>query len=173
MATSKRTIERLAKSLASWEHGLARLGECIAHFQRVDEALNICVSALIGRSRKIGDIVASEMSFRSKVSVYSALCHSALGVAKLPEELRDLVARLHWAEQERNTISHSLWDASKKKPNTIRREKTSSKRGRLTITVELLTPEDLEDLGQIFEGVATDLVYLTGKHIRKIRGRLR
>jgi hypothetical protein len=104
MAVSKRTIERWAKSLTSWEHGLARLGECVAHFQRIDEAPNICISALIGRGRKIGEIVTSEMSFRAKIAVYPALCHHALGVEKLPQELRELVARLHWAEQERNTI---------------------------------------------------------------------
>jgi hypothetical protein len=173
MGPSKRTIERWAKSLASWEHGLARLGECVAHFQRIDEALNICISALIGRSRKIGEIVTSEMSFRGKVAVYSALCHHALGVENLPEDIRGLVARLHWAEQERNTISHSLWDASKKNPNAIRREKTSSKKGRLKVTEELLTPEDLEELGHLFEGIATDLFYLSAKHIPKLEGKLR
>src|SRR5262245_25925169 len=92
MGVSKRRIERWAKSITSWEHGLARLGECVAHFQRIDEALNICISALIGGSRKIGEVVTSEMSFRAKIAIYSALCHHALGVEKLPQELSDLVA---------------------------------------------------------------------------------
>ena len=172
VATSKRTIQRLAMSLTSWEHGLARLGECVAHFQRIEEALNICISALIGRSWKVGQIVTSEMSFRAKIAVYSALCHHALGAEKLPEDLRELVARLHGAEQERNTISHSLWDASEKFPETIRREKTSSNKGRLTTTEEHLTPEDLEELGRLFEGIVTDLFYLTSKHIPKLEGKL-
>jgi hypothetical protein len=173
MGTSRKEIERAAESLASWEHGLARLGECVAHFQRIDEALNICISALIGSDRKVGEIVASEMSFRAKISVYSALCHNALRVEKLPQDLIELVSRLHWAEQERNALSHSLWDASEDNPGTIRREKTSSKRGKLTVVEENLTPEDLEELGKLFEGVATDLFYLTGKHIPKIEAKLR
>ena len=172
MAISKRALEKLTTSLASWEHGLARLGESVAHFQRVDEALNICISALIGRSRKIGEIVTSEMSFRAKIAVYSALCHHTLRVDKLPDDLRELVSRLHWAEQERNTISHSLWDASEKFPDTIRREKTSSKKGRLTVTEEHVTPDDLEELGRLFEGIATDLFYLTAKHVPKLEDKL-
>ena len=173
MGTSKREIERAAQSLASWEHGLARLGECVAHFQRIDQALNICISALIGNSRKVGEIVTSEMSFRAKISVYSALCHNALRLENLPKDLDELVSRLRWAEQERNTLSHSLWDASEDDPDTIRREKTSSKRGKLTVVEETLTPDELEELGRLFEGVATDLFYLTGKHIPKIETKLK
>jgi hypothetical protein len=94
-------------------------------------------------------------------------------VEKLPQELRDLVSRLHWAEQERNTIAHSLWDASEKNPNAIRREKTSSKKGRLTVVEEYLTPEDLEELGRLFEGVVTDLFYLSVRHIPKLERKLR
>ncbi len=172
MAPSKRTIQRWATSLQSWENGLARLGECVAHFQRVEQALSICISALIGRSRKVGEIVTSEMSFRAKVAVYSALCHHALDTDELPRDLRQLVARLYWAEQERNTISHSLWDASEEFPEAVRREKTSSKKGRLNKTQEYLTPDDLEELGRLFEGIATDLFYLTAKEIPKIDGKL-
>lgn len=172
MATSKRLIQRWATALLSWEHGLARLGECLVQFQRIEEALSICISALIGGSREVGAIVTSEMSFRAKVAVYSALCHHALRAEQLPEDLRQLVARLHWAEQERNTIAHSLWEASEKLPETIRREKTSSHKGRFTTTVEQVTPEDFQDLGNLFEGIATDLFYLTATHIPKLRRRL-
>jgi hypothetical protein len=112
------------------------------------------------------------MSFRAKVAVYSALCHHALGVEKLPRDLQELVSRLHWAEQERNTIAHSRWDASEKVLGTIRREKTSSHRGRFTTTVEHVTPEDLEDLRDLFEGIVTDLLYLTATYIPRLRRRL-
>jgi hypothetical protein len=172
VTTSKRTIQRWAADLLSWEHGLARLGECLAHFQRIEEALSISISALMGGSRKIGEIVTSEMSFRAKVAVYSALCHHALRAEKLPQDLQQLVGRLHWAEQERNTIAHSVWDVSEKYPETMRRAKTSSKRGRLAKTEEHLTPEDLEDLTSLFEGIVTDLFYLTATHIPRLRRRL-
>lgn len=60
----------------------------------------------------------------------------------------------------------------RKFPDTIRREKTSSKKGRLTVTEEHLTPDDLEELGRLFEGIATDLFYLTSKHIPKLEDKL-
>ena len=71
-------IQQWATTLLSWKHGVARLGECLVEFQRIEEALNICTSALIGGSRKVGEVVTSEMSFRAKIAVYSALCHHAL-----------------------------------------------------------------------------------------------
>jgi hypothetical protein len=163
MATSKRTLQRWAADLLAWERGLARLGECLAYFQRIEEALSLAIAALMGSSRKIGEIVTSEMSFRAKIAVYSALCHHALRAEKLPEDLQQLVGRLHWAEQERNTIVHSLWDISEKYPETMQREKTSSKRGRIAKTEEHLTPEDLEDLRDLFDGIVADLFYLTAK----------
>ena len=70
---SKKKIEKLALALTSWENGLARLGECMIEFQRIEDALSICISAMIGRNRKIGEIVTCEMSFRAKVSIFSAL----------------------------------------------------------------------------------------------------
>jgi len=167
-----RTLQRGARVLLSWEHGVARLGECLVWFQRIEDSLSICISALIGSSRRVGAIVTSEMSFRAKIAVYSALCHHALRAERLPEDLRQLVARLHWAEQERNTIAHSLWDASEKLPDTIRREKTSSHKGRFTMTAEHFTPEDLEDLKDLFEGIVTDLSYLTAMFIPRLRRRL-
>ena len=173
MTYSKRTIEKWAKSLTSWERGVARLGECIAHFQWVEEALNICISALIGSSRKVGRIVTSEMSYRAKIAVYSSLCHHVLGLNELPEDLRELISRLHWAEQERNALAHSLWGVSEKDPNVVRREKTTSRKGRFVATEEFLTPDELQDLGDLFEGVATDLFYLSALYIPKLKRKLR
>jgi DNA-binding MarR family transcriptional regulator len=169
---AQRTTQRAAKVLLSWEHGLARVGECLVWFQHIEAALSTCISAFTGGSRKVGEIITSEMSFRVKVAVYSALCHHALRVEKLPQDLQQLVARLHWAEQERNTIAHSRWDANEKAPETIRREKTSSHRGRFTTTVEHVTSEELEDLRNLFEGIVTDLFYLTATYIPRLRRRL-
>ena len=66
-------VEGWATAMLSWEHGLARLGECLVWFQRIEETLSFAISALMGTSRKVGEIVTSEMSFRAKVAVYSAL----------------------------------------------------------------------------------------------------
>ena len=68
----RKEIDKLVQALTSWEQGLARLGECIVQFQVIEDALSICISAMIGRSRKVGGIVTSEMSFRARLSVYGA-----------------------------------------------------------------------------------------------------
>ncbi len=150
---------------------MEHLGECIAYFQHIDQALNMCITDLVGCSRKVGKILTTEMSFREKVCVYSALCHHALGTQKLPDDLNELVQRLNWAEQERNKMSHSTWDVSDKLPETILRKKTSAKKGLISTMEEHYTPEDLEELRDLFEGIITDLFYLTQKHIPKLLGK--
>jgi hypothetical protein len=168
----RKKIDKLVQALTSWEEGLARLGECIVQFQRIEDALSICISAMIGRNRKVGEIVTSEMSFRARVSVYGALFLHSLKVEALPQDIVELIRRLHWAEQERNTLVHSLWDASESKPDSIRREKKAIRKRVFSIAQEHFTPEDLDDLTHLFEGIITDLFYLTSEHLPKLQGNL-
>ena len=168
----RKKLDKLVQALTSWEEGLARLGECIVQFQWIEDALSICISAMIGRSRKVGEIVISEMSFRARVSVYGALFLHSLKAEALPEDILELIQRLHWAEQQRNTLTHSLWDASESKPDSIRREKKAIRKRVFGIAEEHFTPDDLDDLNRLFEGIITDLFYLTSKHLPKIEGRL-
>lgn len=168
----RKEIDKLVQALTSWEQGLARLGECIVQFQRIEDALSMCISAMIGRSRKVGEIVTSEMSFRARVSVYGALFLHSLKEEALPEDVVELIKRLHWSEQERNTLVHSLWDASESKPDSIRREKRAIRKRVFGIAEEHYTPEDLDDLNRIFEGIVTDLFYLTSEHLPKLKIRL-
>lgn len=170
---TRKNAEKLIQTLETWEGGLARLGECIVQFQQIDHALSICISAMIGRSREVGEIVTCEMSFRAKVSVYSALFLHTFGKQSLPEEIVDLVQRLHWAEQQRNTMVHSLWDASEQFPGRIQREKRAIRKKAYSISEEHLTLDELDDLNRSLEGVVTDLFYLTSKHLPGIGRRLR
>jgi hypothetical protein len=161
----RKKTEQLVQSLNSWEEGLARLGECIVEFQRIEDGLSMCISQMIGRSRKVGEIVTSEMCFRAKVSVYGALFLHSLRKESLPDDVSELLKRLHWAEEQRNTLVHSLWDASESKPDSIRRAKKAIRKKVFTIAEEHFTPEDLEDLHGLFEGIVTDLFYLTSEHL--------
>jgi len=163
---SKR-VDKLQRAVISWEECLARLAECIVQFQRIEDGLNLCISSMIGRSRKVGAIVTSEMSFRAKVSVYGALALHTLRRDSLPVDIAELIQRLHWAEQQRNTLVHSLWNASESKPDTIRREKSAIRKNVLTVAREHHTPEELEDLSRRFEGIVEDLFYLQPRCPRK------
>ena len=127
---------------------------------------------MIGRSRKVGEIVTSEMSYRAKVSIFAALFLDSLRKEALPDDIIELIKRLHWAEQERNTLVHSLWDASETKPDTIRREKKAIRKRVFGVAEEHFTPDELDDLNKTFEGILTDLFYLTSEHLPRIGKRL-
>jgi len=165
-------IEKLVQSLNSWENGLACLGECIVQFQRIEDSIAVCISAMVGPSRKVGEILTAEMSFRARVATFGALFAHSLKSDSLPDDITELISRLHWAEQQRNTLVHSLWDASESKPDSVRREKRSIRKSKLAVTEEHFTPDDLDDLNRLFEGIVTDLFYLTSEHLPKIEKRL-
>lgn len=129
----RKKIDKLVQALTSWEEGLAHLGECVVQFQRIEDALSMCISAMIGRSRKVGEIVTSEMSFRARVSVFGALFVHSLRKASLPDDVVELLQRLHWAEHQRNILVHSLWDATESKPDSIRREKKAIRKRIFTV----------------------------------------
>jgi hypothetical protein len=152
-------VEKLVQSLNSWEDGLARLGECVVQFQRIEDFVAIRISAMLGRSRRVGEIVTTEMSFRARVSVFGALFAHCMKSEKLPEDVQELISRIHWAEQQRNTLVHSLWDASEAEPDSILRRKKTVRKGLFLVAEEHYTPEDLEELHGIFEGIVTDLFY--------------
>ena len=162
----------MVQSLTSWEDGLARLGECIVQFQRIEDALSVCISAMVGRSRKVGEIITAEMSFRARVATFGALFAHSLKSSALPEDIAELISRLQWAEQQRNTLVHSLWDASETKPDSILRKKKAIRKSNLAISEEHFTPDDLEDLNRLFEGIVTDLFFLSSEHLPSIEKRL-
>ena len=165
----RKTIDKLVQTLNSWENGLARLGECIVQFQRIEDCLSMCISGLIGRTRQIGSIVTTEMSYRTRVSVFGALFQYHLRCKVLPEDIIDLIKRLQWAEEQRNILVHSLWSLSEKQPDSIIRKKNTIRKKTFTVTVESFTPEDLDELNRLFEGIITDLLYFTSEYLPKIK----
>jgi len=165
-----RTLKRNITILESWEDGLARIGEVIVHFQRIEEAISQCIAAMVSRERRIGEIVTSELSFRAKVDVFRALFLHRSRLANLPSD----IGRFHAAEQRRNVIVHSCWDANYHKPTTIKRQKVAckSKKGLHKVTEEI-EPEELEEDIRDFEGVADDLLYFMDECLPKYAKRLR
>jgi hypothetical protein len=147
----RKTVDNAILSLNSWEDGLARLGECIVQFQRIEDCLSMTISGLIGRTRQIGTIVTAEMSYRTRISVFGALFQYHLRSEELPEDIVDLIKRLHWAEEQRNTLVHSLWDLDEKQPGLIIRKKKTIRKKVLSVAVETYTPEELDDLNCLFE----------------------
>jgi len=167
------SIRTMQTALETWESGLARLGECISNFQRLEDSLSRCISGMIGRDRHAGAIVTVEMSYRAKVAVFGALFRYRFGSADLPEDVSELFGRLRDAEQRRNSLVHSMWDVSVKQPTTIKREKSACRKSGLVRDLQHMTPDELEEAHEIFEGIEKDLFYLTCEHLPKIAKRIR
>ena len=165
-------MDDVVASLQAWEVGVSYLAKSIIWFQRIENTLCTCISVLSGMNDEIGDIVTSEMSFRAKISILSALALYHSSTDDLHEDIQELIKRIRWAEQERNRLVHSMWDLSEDKPGTILREKASIRKSKHKVAQEDFTPEDLEDLRNLFEGINTDLIYLFSEHYPEFEERL-
>jgi len=77
----------------------------------------MCIGQMIGRDRRIGAIVTTEMSYRTKVTVFGALFARRLKCEILPEDVLELIARLHWAEEERNKLGEARHDSPREEGN--------------------------------------------------------
>ena len=162
---SSNEIEKLTNALYAWEDGLSHLGNCIVQFQRIESVLSCCMAVMVGADEKIGKIVTCEMSFRAKVAVFRALFIHHYQKAQLPDDIIDLISRINWAEQERNSLVHSLWDATDEYPDSIKRQKTMCRKIGLVTDNEHLLANDLDDLSKLYEGISTDILYLTNMHL--------
>ena len=165
-------MDDVVASLQAWEVGVSYLAKSIIWFQRIENTICTCISVLSGMNDEVGDIVTSEMSFRAKVSILSALALYHSSTNDLHEDIQELIKRIRWAEQERNRLVHSMWDLSEDKPGTILREKASIRKGKHKVAQEEFIPEDLEDLRNLFEGINTDLIYLFSEHYPEFEERL-
>nr|NQU94406.1 hypothetical protein [Bacteroidota bacterium] len=159
-------------SLQTWESAMSYLAKSIIWFQHIENTLSICISAFSGMDEELGEIVTSEMSFRAKVAILSALATYKSKTNELHEDIQELIKRVRWAEQERNRLVHSMWDLAEDKPGSILREKASIRKSKHKVVQENFVPENLEELRNLFEGINTDLIYLFSEHFPEIEERL-
>ena len=165
-------MDDVVASLQAWEVGMSYLAKSIIWFQHIENTICTCISALSGMDEKIGKIVTTEMSFRAKVSILSALATFHSKTDEPHEDIQELIKRIRWAEQERNRLVHSMWDLNEDKPGTILREKAAIRKGKHKIAQEDFLPEDLQDLKGLFEGINTDLIYLFTEHYPEFKEKL-
>jgi hypothetical protein len=163
-------VTRAQVALESWEEGLAHLGRCVVAFQQIDEVLNACISAMICRDKQVGSILTVELSFRAKISVYGALFLHRGALTEIPIDVREVIARVHEAEAQRNAYVHSHWDANMKHPGSVKRSKSICRaRKGLSRNQEFPTPEELEVQSESFENIAEDLLFVTVEHFPKLQ----
>lgn len=162
-------IQRIAQSIKTWNEGMREFGECIVMFQTLEDILGTCISKLGCRSRGAGEILLAEMSFRARVSAYGALFTHLKKATLPPIEIKHLIGRLHWAEETRNKLVHSMWSLDERQPEIILRKKKSNRKSLHLANTEDYTLEELQELRTLYEGIATDLIVTTSEHFPRLK----
>lgn len=153
-------LEKARTSLLAWEEGMARFAESIVWFQHIEHTLSICISVFSNMDEKIGEIITARMSFKNRVDTLAAVLSHHSDESGLSDDVKNLIKRLRWAEEERNRLIHSMWELSEDNPGQIERSKRTIKKNRHQSEEELFFPADFEDLQRLFEGINTDLVFI-------------
>jgi len=156
-------IEEARNSLLAWEEGMARFAESIVWFQRIEHTLSICISVFSSIDEQIGQIITARMSFKNRVDTLAALLSHYSGANGITDDVKELINRLRWAEQERNRLVHSMWELSEENPGQIERTKRTIKKNKHMAEEELYFPADFEELQGLYEGINTDLVFVLSK----------
>jgi len=165
--------EKRITALDTWRDTFTQIGKYIVHFQELEDTLSACISALVGRDRKLGNMIACELSFRAKVNLLASLIVYRLDVDKLPEDIRKVLAEVEQAEQRRNALAHSLWDVNLKDPEFTMRIKSRCHRHKGHHTEEeLLEPDDLDVEARYCESIAEDVVYVFAEYLPNYAKRL-
>ncbi len=109
---------------------LRAIGHVAANFALLEHTVESFSWQLIDpRDEMLGQLITAELSFRSRVTLLSALVHYRLQGASPVAELKQLLGEATTVEQERNKIVHSLWAfGPADSPETITRFKTTAKR---------------------------------------------
>jgi hypothetical protein len=127
------------------------IGQIAMNFSELEDEVSAAIGFLLRTTIEKGLLVTSEMSFRAKVNVLSALIRmeykSGAIVHPISEkDFNDLLYMCHKSEELRNKLLHSSWifDHSKKE---VRRQKLSIKKSRGFIhEEEPLTPGQVLDI---------------------------
>jgi hypothetical protein len=134
------------------------IGRICMGFQRLEEIASSLISLLVGEDAHLGTIITAELSFRNKLGLLSSLYLFRAGVSKSPDAFKALLARLHRAEEHRNTILHSYWVKS---PvcGALTRYKFTAKSGKGFVhQAEDLEPSDIEAVVTETSEAADDLL---------------
>lgn len=147
-----------------WINKLARkdseraIGRICMAFQRLEELLSDQVCRLISDDALLGTIMTAGMSFRNRVSLLCSLYLYRLNLAERPEALKTLLAKLHQAEDRRNTILHSYWVKSPECGKLTRYKYTVQSGKGFVHHTEDLQPEYIEAITMEILSVANELI---------------
>ena len=147
-----------------WINKLARedseraIGRICMAFQRLEELLSDQIGRLISNDAQLGTIITAELSFRNRVSLLCSLYLYRLHLTERPENLKALLAKLHQAEDRRNTILHSYWVKSPECGKLTRYKYTAKSGKGFVHHTEDLQPEHIEAIATEIWSVADEFI---------------
>ena len=137
------------------------IGSLAANFSLLDDEISSALICVLGISAQKGLALTSEMSFRAKLNVFSALMEAELrvvGMSFSAEDLEDLVAMCVKSEEFRNRLLHSSWIHDHAKREVRRRKLTTKISVGFKHTEEPLTPGQILDIADyvVYTAVSVD-----------------
>jgi hypothetical protein len=147
-----------------WINKLARedseraIGRICMAFQELEELVSCLINLLISDDHQLGTIITAELSFRNKLGLLYSLYLYRTAAPQSTQALKKLLAKLHRAEERRNTILHSYWVKSPACGMLIRYKYTAKSAKGFVHQVQDLVPEQIEAVGQEIRSVTNDLV---------------
>jgi len=107
-------------------------------------------------SKRLGQIVTAELSFRQKIDLLSSIYRDKLDKPNELAELNEVLARVAEAEQKRNTIVHSVWTAYAVDGTPARIKATAKRKSKgLKMKIESVSVKDLEYIAKAAYDIQT------------------
>jgi hypothetical protein len=111
----------------------------------------------IAPGKRQGQIITSELSFRQKIDLLSALYQDIVDKPSAVTALQKLLDRARQAEDKRNIVTHSLWTMSDKKGKVNRIKATARNKKQLNLQIQRMSVEDLESIATEISEVAYEI----------------
>lgn len=131
------------------DEALAEIGRAVAHFALLERTLVRLVQGLLGgdkseQGERIVHILTSELSFRGLVDLSASLVREGYGDG-IADEYKTVLKVVAVAEEERNTLLHSLWGVTSPEAQKpfIRTKYTAKRKKGLMFQREPLGVDDL------------------------------
>lgn len=145
------------------ESMLRALGRVVVNFNAVEHWLATWTGQLIVWDPIIGEIVTAEMSFKNLLALFSSLCKYRVRDESLLQEVKNAVALLAQAEQQRNELVHCCWLERKPgEPHKTRKTTAKQKKGHHTQFKDV-SVQDVNALADRMRDIDYLLTLLAGK----------
>lgn len=142
---------------------LEAIGHITVNFALLEEAISLCIWALIRGEEPIGQIVTAQLSFRQLVDLFCSLYRFQVSDPTVLDELEGIRKSLHEAEERRNRIIHSGWAAGHEPGLGFRTKTVAKAKQGLQHQFEKIRASDVHALADFLARLADQIVELMDK----------